>query len=165
MPTPEPFRPRPSRPVRSARTGLAALLGLFLFWLLSGTNLEGNLPRWGSPEHRLDSALIQELVRAEPERRVGGGAGTAKKKKEKARSNRRAQQAREREAQSLINPLGVDGIPVGGPPVRPGDLDEEIEAWLAENMTGDIAKGTAATYQRGWEKWLWWANFSHLGHR
>ena len=57
-------------------------------------------------------------------------AKAAKKKKKAQKLANRMLSAREKEAQALINPLGVDGILIGGePPILEG-IEEIVEGFV-----------------------------------
>jgi len=69
------------------------------------------------------------------------------------RRGRPSAKAKKRAAESLVFPVAANGD------LNPlEDIGHEVDEFVQGQLQKGLAKGTARTYQLGWDRWCWWTH-------
>ena len=72
---------------------------------------------------------------------------------EDGRAGGRLAKAKKRAAESLVFPVAANGD------LNPlEDIGHEVDEFVQDQLQKGLAKGTARTYQLGWDRWCWWTH-------
>ena len=72
---------------------------------------------------------------------------------EDGRAGGRLAKAKKRAAENLVFPVAANGD------LNPSeDIGHEVDEFVQGQLQKGLAKGTARTYQLGWDRWCWWTH-------